>query len=188
MAAEDDSGGRKPRVRLLDAKELLQHGLKILASRALSAGEVRVRLQRKAQIPADVDSVLAQLREHGFLNDERFAEHYALARRDTQGFGKIRVLRDLRQRRVAPAVAGGAVEQVFAGTDEEELVKNFLVRKHRNVDLHAYLQDPKHLQSAFRKLRYAGFGASPAIKVLKRYASAAEELEDDAEPEADLSA
>ncbi len=174
-------------IRLLEAKELLHYALKSLAARALSAAEVRTRLLRKAASPADVDGVLAYLRENGLLNDERFAEHYALARRDTQGFGKMRVLRDLRQRRVAPPVAGSAVEQVFAGTNEEELVESFLERKYRNTDLHDYLQDPKHLQSAFRKLRYAGFGMGTAIKVLKKYAQAADALEENAELEEDSS-
>jgi len=128
---------------------------------------------------------MAKLREHGFLNDQRFAEHYAVARRDTQGFGKMRVLRDLRQRKVASTVAGNAVEQAFAGTLENEMVESFLRRKYRNVDLSVHLQEPRNLQSAFRKLRYAGFGTSASITVLKRFAAAAEELEDGDEQEQD---
>jgi hypothetical protein len=40
------------------------------------------------------------------------------------------------------------------------------------------LQDPKKIQSVYRRLRYAGFGASVAIAVLKRYAAQADGLED----------
>jgi hypothetical protein len=39
------------------------------------------------------------------------------------------------------------------------------------------LRDEKHLASAYRKLRYAGFGSGNAIRVLKRYAERADELE-----------
>lgn len=166
------------RSRPLDAQELLHYALKSLAGRALSIAEVKLRLQRRAKEPADIDGVLRKLDECGFLNDERFAEHYALARRDSQGFGKLRVLRDLRQRRVPPSTAGSAVQQVFAETDESELAASFLVRKHRNVNLTEYLQDPKHLQSAYRKLRYGGFSSNTSIQVLKRFAAAADELED----------
>jgi regulatory protein len=166
------------RGRLLDAQELLHYALKSLAGRALSSAEVRIRLDRRAQSATDVDGVMRKLEEYGFLNDEKFAEHYALARRDTQGFGKIRVLRDLRQRRVPDIVAGSAVGSVFADTEENDLAEAFLARKIRGVPLPDYLKDPKHLQSAYRKLRYAGFSSSVAIRVLKKYSEHAGHLED----------
>jgi regulatory protein len=40
------------------------------------------------------------------------------------------------------------------------------------------LQDDKHLASAFRRLRNAGFSAGGSIKVLKRYAAEADRLEE----------
>lgn len=165
--------------RKLDAEELLQYGLRLLAQRALSAGEVRAKLQRRAMEADLVEPVVAKLREYGYLNDDRFAEHYAAARRDSGSFGQARVLRDLRQRRVAPAVAQTAVEQAFGDVDEFNAVLSWLDRKYKNIDLREYLQDPKHLASAYRKLRYAGFATSPAIRALKRFADRADELEDD---------
>lgn len=168
-----------PPPRLLDADGLWEYAVKALGGRALSAGEVRQRLRQRAAQKTDVDTVLARLREHGFLNDARMAESYATARRENRGFGQARVLRDLQQRRVAPAVARTAVEQAFAGTDETELIEAFLARKYRGKDLPAYLSEEKNLASVFRRLRHAGFRASPAIAVLKRYAARAEELPED---------
>jgi regulatory protein len=168
---------RKP-VRKLDLEQLFQYGLQALGARALSASEIRGKLERKAERPDDVQAVLTRLREHGFLNDERFAEGYAAARRDSGSFGKMRVLRDLRQRRVAGTVAEKAVEEAFEDTDEGKLIEAWLQRKYRSVNLAEYLQEEKHLSSAFRKLRYAGFSSSASIRVLKRFASRADELED----------
>ena len=173
---------RQPRApRLLDADALNGYAMKILGVRALSVSEVRVKLTRKAENPADVEPLIARLREYGFLNDAKFAENYAAARRDREGFGKMRVLRDLRQRRVAPPVAENAVTATFSGVDETEMIEAFLARKFRNVNLTAHLQDERHLQSVYRKLRYAGFSSGATIGVLKRYAARADELEDDAE-------
>ena len=180
-----ESGGpRKPRVpRLLDAEALNGYALKLLGARALSTSEVRVKLRRRAENPADIEPLISRLRDYGFLNDRQFADNYAAARRDREGFGKMRVLRDLRQRRVAPPLAESAVQTAFSGVDEVAMVEKFLDRKFPNVNLAAYLNDERHLQSAYRKLRYAGFSSGTAITVLKRYAARAEELEDLAEDE-----
>jgi regulatory protein len=170
-------GSRAP--KKLNAEGLWAYSLKLLGGRAQSAGEVRQKLHRRAENEADVELTMAKLREYGYLNDTRFAESYATWRKENEGFGRTRVLRDLRQRRIAPALAETAVHQVFEGTDEEEQVEAFLKRKYRNVVLGELLQDQKKLQSAYRRLRYAGFGSSVVVKVLKRYASHAERLEDE---------
>jgi regulatory protein len=170
---------RKP--ALLDRTALLQYAARALAGRALSVSELRTRLVRRAAQAGDVDDVIATLRDAKALDDRRFAESYAAARLENQGFGKMRVLRDLRVRRVAGEVAREVVEGTFANTNEIELIEQFLARKFRSVELRSYLADPKHLNSVFRRLRMAGFGATPAIRVLKRYAAEAEALEDIAE-------
>jgi regulatory protein len=172
--------------RLLDAEGLWGFALKSLGMRGLTVSELREKLRKRAQDPLDVDGVLAKLKEYGYLNDDRFAETFATARRDNQGFGKRRVLQDLKQRRVAPKVAEQAVQQTFDGVDETAMIEQFLARKFRGKNLHDYLQEQKHLAAAFRRLQYAGFGAGPSIQVLKRYAAQAEQLEPEepADPDA----
>lgn len=150
--------------------------LKLLGGRAMSASELRDKLRRRAEQSGDVETVMASLKEYGYLNDRQFAETYAHARLHNEGHGSRRVLRDLQQKRVAPAVAEQAVKQTFAGTDESSLVENYLRRKYRNTDLGEMLSDAKKLAAVYRRLRYAGFGAGAAIGVLKRYARKAEEL------------
>ena len=171
--------------RLLDAEGLWGFALKSLGMRGLTVSELREKLRKRAQDPLDVDGVLAKLKEYGYLNDDRFAETFATARRDNQGFGKRRVLQDLKQRRVAPKVAEQAVQQTFEGVDETAMIEQFLARKFRGKDLHEYLQEQKHLAAAFRRLQYAGFGAGPSIQVLKRYAAQAEQLEPEEPAEPD---
>src|SRR3954451_12353396 len=91
--------------RPLDADALWSYALKVLSGRAHSIGELREKLRRRAERTADIDDIVARLKEHGYLDDRRFAEGYAAARLSNQGFGRGRVIQDLRQRRVAPALA-----------------------------------------------------------------------------------
>lgn len=161
----------------LDREALLNVALRALGARAHSSGELKEKLRRRAQNSADVDAVLANLKDAGYLNDRRFAENYASARLQNQGLGKMRVLRDLRQRRVAPKLAEQVTEQTYRGSNEAELIEEFLRRKYRGKDLAAFLSEEKNLAAAFRRLRYAGFSAGQSIRVLKRFAKEPEVLD-----------
>jgi regulatory protein len=166
---------RKP--KLFQNEELLNYAVRALGGRAHSTGELREKLRRRAERAEDVDAVLAKLKELGYLDDKRFAESYAAARLENQGLGKMRVLRDLRQRRIAPQLAEQVAEKTYQETDETKLIEDFLKRKYRGKKLGEFLGEEKNLAGAYRRLRYAGFSAGASIRVLKRYARQAEELE-----------
>src|SRR5580658_4913881 len=161
----------------LDREKLLNVALRALGGRAHSSGELREKLRRRAQSQEDVDAVLAKLKEAGYLNDQRFAEAYAAARLQDQGLGKMRVLRDLRQRRVALKLAEQVTEQTYQQTNEADLIEQFLRRKYRGKQLGTFFSEEKNLAAAFRRLRYAGFSAGQSIRVLKRYANQPEVLD-----------
>ena len=162
----------------LDEAKLLDYALKSLSVRAHSERELRTRLARRAESKAAIDGVVSKLREYGYVDDARFAEGYAAARLDSRGHGKQRVLRDLRARSVDSSQASKAVEKVFAGTDEVELIEQYLARKYRGKAMPEFLADPKNLAAAFRRLRTAGFSSGTSIKVLRKHSQMADELED----------
>jgi regulatory protein len=164
-------------LKLLNNEGLFEYALKTLGGRAMSTGELREKLKRKAERVADVDGVIAKLKDYGYLNDKQYAELYASRRLENEGFGKARVLSDLRSKRVAPAVAERAVQQTFASTDEVELIKQFLARKYRRTPLAEVLAETKGLASAYRKLRGAGFTHGNSMKVLKEHGKDAESLD-----------
>jgi regulatory protein len=155
----------------LDEAALTQYAARLLGGRAYSIGEMRTRLRRRAAKASDVEAVLAHLRQLGYLNDRTFAGSFASARLENEGHGKARVLRDLRQRQVAPAVAEQAVAGAYKETDETALIEAFLARRFRGKNLAVLLREEKHLASAWRRLRYAGFSSANALRVLKRYAA-----------------
>jgi len=167
---------KRPKVKL-DQSALFDYGLKVLGGRACSAGEMREKLRARAELLSDADAVIARLKEYGYLNDKTFAEHYASRRLENEGFGRARVLSDLRHKRVTAAVAEGAVKTAFAETDEIQLVEQFLARKYRRTPLVEVLADPKGMAGAYRKLRTAGFSHVSSMAVLKRHSKHEEALE-----------
>jgi regulatory protein len=165
-----DNCGLKRKI-LLDAEGLWNYALKSAGARAQSTGEMRTKLKQRALRAEDVEATIDKLKEYGFLDDRRYAENFASARLENEGFGKQRALRDLAHRRVPPAVAEGAVEEIYGGTDETALIEAFIRRRYRNADREKLFREDKDLASAFRRLRTAGFRTSAVITVLKRFAA-----------------
>ncbi len=165
------------RNKKLNAEALWNYALRVLGARAYSISELRGKLLGRAEESGDVPEILAKLKEYGYLDDKRFAESFASSRRDSQGFGRFRVLRDLRGHKVAPAVAERAVQSAYKEADETVLIESYLERKYRRVNLGEFLAEPKNLASAYRRLRTAGFGSGSVIRVLKRYAAGTDEIE-----------
>jgi regulatory protein len=168
--------------RKLDASELKQYALRLLAGRALSTDELRAKLTARALEPSRIEGIVEYLRDLKFLDDTRFAQHYTRLRLEGDGHGRARVLRDLRQRKVATPLAEKTVSDAFAGVDEVAMIEKYLARKFKNTDLAAYLREEKHLASAYRKLRLAGFGSANTIRVLRGYSSRADEIDDSEDP------
>ena len=157
-----------------DTEALWNYALRLLSGRALTIAELKRKLTAKAAFEADVAETLSKLKEMRVLNDRQYADSFATARRDGAGFGKQRVLRELAAKQVPKTVAETAVAEAYAEVDEVDHAVSFLKRKVRSTDF----SDPKHLQSAFRKLRYNGFSTTAAVKALKQFSANADELED----------
>jgi regulatory protein len=162
-----------PRVRsrkppTLDAARLLDYALRTLSGRALSQGELRARLALRAQNPGDVEDVIGKVKEHGYLNDQRFAEAYARLRLENEGYGRSRVLRDLRARRVAPGLADEAVREAYREVDEDRLIDEYLRRKLRHSEGQRIMRDPRKLASLHRSLLRAGFPSGKIWAALRR--------------------
>lgn len=165
--------GSRTQPRKLDRDGLWDYALRALGQRAHSASEIRQKLARRAAESSFVADTMERLREYGFTDDQRFSETFAATRLQNQGFGRRRVLRDLKAKRVPDQVANAAVDSAYAGTDEQQLIAEFMMKKYRGKDLRVLLQDRKQVASAFRRLQMAGFSAAGALKALRAYSTSA---------------
>ena len=173
-----------PRKRLLEGDGLWSYALKLLGGRAHSTGELKEKLRRRAARVSEIDEVLARLKDHGYLNDQRYAEGFASARLANDKLGRTRVVQDLRQRRVAPALADRVVRQVYQDINEEALIEDWIRRKYRLVPRAGLFQQDKDLAAAYRRLLHAGFRTGDIVRVLKRFAKNPDLLDSFEPPEA----
>lgn len=168
--------------RRLDAAALWEYALKSLSGRAQSTGELRTKLQRRAIRPEDVDETLSRLKNAGYLDDRRYAESFATSRLNGEKFGRTRVIRDLRQHRVAPPLAEESVQKVYEDVDEVAMIEDWVRRKYRTADREHLFEGEKELAAAYRRLVRAGFRSGEILKVLKRFAKDPELLDGFEEP------
>jgi len=113
-------------------RRTFDRAIKLIASKSRSVAELRERLlQSRRATKADVDAVIARLKEYGYLDDERFAFSYASLKVRQRPIGKRRLERDLKFKKVDSATAATALELVFAETSEEELIDRAIEKRLR---------------------------------------------------------
>lgn len=170
----------KRRPKKLGEEELFSYAVKLLGVRGYSSGEMRTKLRAKAAEAGDCDKVIDRLKDIRYLDDEQFAQSYATARRDNEGFGKFRVLMDLKKRRVGGELANEAVGQAYAEVDEADLVSQYIERRMPSIAAGG-VEDEKKLATAYRRLRRAGFSPKHIFPALKKFAARPEALEEPTE-------
>jgi regulatory protein len=169
---------RKQGPRKLAGEELFEYAVKRLGSRAFSAGDLRTKLQLRAANAVDVDHVLARLKDIGYLDDRRFAENFAASRVENEGFGRMRVLNDLRARRISGALAEKAVERAIGERSEADLIEAYIERRMPSIATGGRIEDERKLASAYRRLRRAGFTSGSILAALKGIAARPDLLEE----------
>jgi regulatory protein len=108
-----------------------QRAAKLLAAKPRSIAELRERLAERCSSKAVIETVIARLREYGYLDDERFALSYASSKVRQQPIGRRRLEQSLTRKKVERSVANEALDQVFAETSEEELLDRAIEKRVR---------------------------------------------------------
>ncbi|HKO61383.1 MAG TPA: RecX family transcriptional regulator [Pyrinomonadaceae bacterium] len=109
-----------------------QRAAKLLAAKPRSESELRERLlEGRYATKSVVDEVIARLREYGYLDDQQFALSFASHKVKQKPTGRRRLERDLMMKKVDRAVAGEALDKVFAETPEKELIDRAIEKRIR---------------------------------------------------------
>ena len=182
--AGPNRAARRPPVKL-SAEALFEYAVKYLGFQACSSDALKAKLRLKAAVSGDIEPTIERLKEIGYLNDKRFAESYAANRVENDGFGKMRVLSDLRARRVSPGLAEKAVEQALVEKDEAGMIDAFIERRMASFAAKSKVDDEKELARAYRRLRRAGFSSGGILTALRRLAASPELIVDPPPDEGD---
>jgi len=102
---------RKKRTRLSkdDALSLMQ---KFCAYQDRCQSEVRTRLIEHSVYGDDLEQVLAELISDDFINEERFAKSYVSGKFRIKKWGKMKIVKELKFRRVSSYSINKALKQI----------------------------------------------------------------------------
>jgi regulatory protein len=155
-------------------RKTFERAIKLLAAKPRSVAELRERLLRGKNTNAEVvETVIARLREYGYLDDERFAFSYASYKVKQRPVGRRRLERDLKFKKVETNVVNEALELVYAETSEEQLIDQAIAKRLR---IRGRPKNRAEAKSLFDHLLRQGF---PFELVSEKVRSLAKQIEDE---------
>ena len=92
--------------------------------------EVVRKLYSMKMIPVAVDTIVAHLIEHNFLNEERFARSFARGKHRIKGWGRLRIVRELKARGITQYNITAALKEI----PDTEYVESFFALARRLTD------------------------------------------------------
>ena len=158
----------RPR-KLFTEAELYEYAVGALARRSRSVAELKRLLRNRVEADTEfgktlVELIIVRLKDQGYLNDARYAAAYSSYRRDTEKFGRMRIVTDLKAKGVHGDVIERAVASVYDDIKEEDLARAYLKRKRLKKP-----KDQKQAARIFRNLMRAGFGSRTIFTILKKW-------------------
>jgi regulatory protein len=158
------------RPRKIDSEEeLYAYAIGALGRRMRTVAELKRLLRARVETDTEygqtlLDVVIRRLKDHGYLNDSRYAAAYSSFRRDNEKFGRRRVISDLKTKGVHAQIIDQAVDSVYDDVNEERQAREYLRRKRITKP-----KDQKHVARVFRQLIRAGFASKTIFAILKKW-------------------
>ena len=138
---------------------VLAQATALLARREHSAFELDRKLASKGHPAEEIAKVLADLKTHGLLSDERFAESLVNSKRE-RGYGPLRIRQDLQ----AKGVAQELIDRCVAVDDREwlQVLRDTWVKKFGGRQPNTF----KEWARQARFLQYRGFSSEQIRAVI----------------------
>ncbi len=133
--------------------------VRLLSRREHSAFEIRDKLQKRDFDETEITQAISELKQGGWLSDERYAEAY-IRMRQLKGFGPIRIAMELNERGVDECI----VDEYLHADDEtwqQTLVQQYQ-KKYKNKVINDYNDKAKRI----RFLQYRGFPLDQIYQVV----------------------
>lgn len=144
-----------------DRKSARQWALRALGRRMHTTHEIRAALSRRDFGDDVIGSVLGELGRQGYIDDLHFARIWVTSRSTHQLHGRLRLLRDLRQKGIPDEIAESVIRDALPDDEEVAIAIKAAEKKlraMRSVGRAAgRAAGAKGRDALYRHLRYKGF-------------------------------
>ena len=134
--------------------------VRLLSRREHSALEIRDKLLKRDFDSEEIDRVIIELQQGGWLSDERFAEAY-IRMRQLKGFGPVRIAMELNERGVKEHI----VDDYLHADDDSwrQTLEQQYRKKYKDKPIEDYSDKAKRI----RFLQYRGFALDVIYQIVK---------------------
>ncbi len=140
-----------------------------------SRREVIRKLKEKGYTKEVTKQTLKFLISYGYINDLEFSKKFVKQRVDVKGYGKFKVVRELREKGISDDIIEVVTEDIV--DREEEMALVLATKKARGLDLSVY----KDKQKLFAYLQRRGYSFEIIKRVTEKINSNDDEFLDDEE-------
>jgi regulatory protein len=151
-------------------EQALAIAYRYLNRRERTEAEMRTRLERGGVDPRDVESAIATLLEHGYLDDARFARLFAEDKRELEQWGSDRIRRALRERGVSSDLVD---EALAAHRGDTEIDRALAVLRQR---FPAPIEDRRERERALGILIRKGYETDLALDAIAAHGAEPDDL------------
>ena len=145
---------------------VLDKALDLLAVRARSSRDLKIRLRRAGAKDPDIEWTVDRLVAQGFVDDAAYARQVARAKVVSGGVSRRKVVTVLRKRGVPADVASEAIDATLSEVDLDEYGAA-LAAAQKRVRALASLDAPKRRQRLYAFLARRGYESDVVRRVLK---------------------
>lgn len=143
------------------AKAKAQH---YCAYQERSQQEVRDKLYAWGLHREDVENMIAELIEDGFLNEDRFAKAYALGKFRMKGWGKQKITQGLRAKNVSDRL----IKEALLLIEDENYLKEGIKIAYKKIKTLKNEDSNSKRQKIYKFLLSKGYENDIIIKILKK--------------------
>ncbi|MGV3638234.1 MAG: regulatory protein RecX [Flavobacteriales bacterium] len=116
------------------------------------------------EVPAkEIEPIISQLIGEGFLNEARFAEHYAVSKSRQKGWGLRKIEAALKQKQVSEPCIRAALKAIDKEEQEGHLKKLVAKRWEKETVANAYLKQQKVMAYFLRR----GFSSDEVERAIR---------------------
>jgi len=140
-----------------DRKSARQWALRALGRRMHTSHEIRAALSRRGFEEEVAESILVELGRQGYIDDLDFARVWVSSRSANQLHGRLRLIRDLRQKGIPDEMAESVIRDSLPEEEEVAIAIKAAEKKLRAMRSIGRANGAKGRDTIYRHLRSRGF-------------------------------
>lgn len=133
----------------MSEKEIKDKALKLLSRREHSRLELRQKLLRRDFNFSEIEPVLDELAERGYIDDERFAEEWIHSRKNSRPRGRFLIRAELKEKGVSSDIIEDKLNSMIAPSEEVEMAVELARKWLRGKD-----RDQKSIENKLSRYLY----------------------------------